>query len=68
METFVLLISMWGNDGLDWVYMGNQYVYNTPMTEVECTRIAEESSWTRWENNQFYRISIECVPNNKSGA
>ncbi len=68
METFVLLISMWGNDGLDWVYMGNQYVYNTPMTEVECTRIAEESSWTRWENNQFYRISIECVPNNKNGA
>ena len=50
---------MWGNDGTDWVYMGNQYAYNQPMTKIECTEIAED--WTRWETNEYYRLSIECV-------
>jgi len=59
MENFVLLLSMWGNDGTDWVYMGNQYAYNQPMTKIECTEIAED--WTRWETNEYYRLSIECV-------
>ena len=26
MKVFVLVISIWGNNGTDWIYTGNQYV------------------------------------------
>ena len=26
MKTFVVVVSIWGNNGTDWVYTGNQYV------------------------------------------
>lgn len=65
METFLVLLSMWGHNGLDWEYIGNQYVFNTPMTEVECTNIVKDTAWSKWESNEFYRIQIECVPNTK---
>ena len=31
------------------------------MSQVQCINIADESSWTRWENNKLYRMSLECV-------
>ena len=56
---FVLVISLWGYTGTDWVYVGNQMVLNHPMTKEECEVIKD--NWTKHEINEFYRFSIECI-------
>ena len=56
---FVLVISLWGYTGTDWVYVGNQMVLNHPMTKEECEVI--KNNWTKHEINEFYRFSIECI-------
>ena len=56
---FVLVISLWGYTGTDWVYVGNQMVLNHPMTKEECEVI--KHNWTKHELNEFYRFSIECI-------
>jgi len=57
-QLFVLVISLWGFDGNEWVYVGNQIVLNEPMVKEECMEIREDWSWH--EQNEFYRFSIEC--------
>ncbi len=57
-ELFVLVISMWGYDGNNWKYIGNQIVLNQPMSIEVCTAIRE--NWTWHELNEYYRFSIEC--------
>jgi hypothetical protein len=56
---FVLVISLWGYTGTDWVYVGNQMVLNHPITKEECEVIKD--NWTKHEINEFYRFSIECI-------
>ena len=55
---YILIISLWGFTGSDWVYVGNQIVYQEPLTKQECEIMAD--SWTKFELNEFYRLSIEC--------
>ena len=57
-ELFVLVISMWGFTGEEWVYIGNQIVLNTPMPKEECLLMAKNWSW--YELNEYYRFSVEC--------
>ena len=57
-QLFVLVISLWGFDGNDWVYVGNQIVLNEPMIKEECMKMRKD--WSRHEQNEFYRFSIEC--------
>ena len=33
---YVLVISMWGNTGQNWQYIGNQIVLQQPMTLDQC--------------------------------
>ncbi len=65
MSFFVLVFSIWGNNGTDWQYIGNQYIYNTPMTLEQCLFIAHQSHWSKHEDNEYFRLSIECVPMTK---
>ena len=30
-----MIMSLWGYDGTEWVYVGNQYVNQEPMTKEE---------------------------------
>ena len=55
---YMLIISLWGFTGSDWVYVGNQIVYQEPLTKQECETMAD--SWTKFELNEFYILSIEC--------
>ena len=55
---YVLIISLWGFTGVECVYVGNQIVYNEPMTKQECETMA--NNWNKYELNEFYRMSIEC--------
>lgn len=59
---FVLVFSIWGYNGADWQYIGNQYIYDTPMTLEQCQFIAHQSNWSKHETNEYYRMSVECVP------
>ena len=58
MKTFLLIMSLWGYDGTEWVYVGNQYVNQEPMTKEEC--LQKINNWVKYENNEYYRLSIEC--------
>ena len=58
MKTFLLIMSLWGYDGTEWVYVGNQYVNQEPMTKEEC--LQEANNWVKYEDNEYYRLSIEC--------
>tara|TARA_Y100001972_G_C7505178_1_gene255506 strand:- start:366 stop:569 length:204 start_codon:yes stop_codon:yes gene_type:complete len=60
MKEFVLVMSMWGHNGLDWEYIGNQYIYNTPMTKEECEVYLEEDQWSKHIENQFYSVQFNC--------
>ena len=49
---YVLIISLWGFTGAEWVYVGNQIVYQEPMTKQECEVMAD--NWSKYELNEFW--------------
>ena len=59
---YVLVISMWGFNGFDWVYLGNQLALQQAMTEDQCAYLIDEGMWEAVINNQFYRMLAECHP------
>jgi len=61
MKVFFIVISIWGYNGSKWEYIGNQYVYKSPLNKVECESIVADSNWDRFETNEYYRLSVECV-------
>tara|TARA_R110002020_G_scaffold50195_4_gene142073 strand:- start:288 stop:515 length:228 start_codon:yes stop_codon:yes gene_type:complete len=58
MEMYILVISLWGFNGTEWEYVGNQAVYQQPMYEDGCEEMIED--FTKYESNEFYRISLDC--------
>lgn len=63
MELYVLILSMWGKTASDeWLYIGNQYVYNTPMTQESCEAFIENKDWSRHETNEYYKVQFDCMP------
>tara|TARA_Y100000022_G_scaffold195473_1_gene201181 strand:+ start:428 stop:646 length:219 start_codon:yes stop_codon:yes gene_type:complete len=67
-DMVVLVISMWGMTAEgQWVYMGNQYVNQKPMTLTECSELIAPQRWTKYEENKFYKIELACyhVPEKK---
>ncbi len=63
MEVFVLVLSMWGKTASDeWLYIGNQYAYNTPMTQEQCELLIDPYSWSYNLTNEYYRVQFDCMP------
>ena len=60
MKEFLLVISMWGNNGTDWVYMGNQYIMQELFTKEQCMAIADKKNWQQVTNNKYYGIAFDC--------
>ena len=59
MELYVLILSMWGLTAQgEWLYIGNQYVYNTPMPKEQCMEYMERWSWH--EHNEYYNFTMSC--------
>tara|TARA_Y100001951_G_scaffold53690_1_gene42575 strand:+ start:138 stop:326 length:189 start_codon:yes stop_codon:yes gene_type:complete len=58
-KTFILVISLWGYDGTEWKYVGNQMVYQIPMSKEYCQM--RKDNWIKFENNEYYRLSLECI-------
>jgi len=60
-DMVVLVISMWGQTELgEWVYIGNQYVNQEPMTLAECSELISPDKWAKYQENQFYKIELAC--------
>ena len=60
MKTFVVVVSIWGNNGTDWVYTGNQYVMKNLFTEELCQQIVDNSNWNKIRNNEYYDLQFDC--------
>lgn len=60
-DLVVLVISMWGQQASgEWVYMGNQYVHQEPMTVQECQNLVTPEKWAQFQQNPYYRIELAC--------
>jgi len=62
---FVLVITMWGNTGQEWQYIGNQIVLQQPMTEEQCEYLIDEDMWKAFYSNQYYKLMAHCYPEEK---
>lgn len=60
MKTFVVVVSLWGNNGTDWIYTGNQYVMKNLFTEEQCQQIVDNSNWNKIRNNEYYDLQFDC--------
>jgi hypothetical protein len=60
-DAVVLVVTMWGNNGSTWEYIGNQYVHQQPMTLVECSEFIAPKNWEAFEDNEYYKIEVSCV-------
>ena len=59
---FIMVISMWGFDGNDWQYIGNQISLQQPMTQAQCEYLIDEDMWQVSYQNHFYRLMAHCFP------
>ena len=57
-EIFVLVISLWGFNGDEWEYVGNQYVLKSDLNAAECLTLA--GNWNKNNTNEYYDVQIEC--------
>jgi len=58
-KVFILVISLWGYNGTEWVYVGNQMALQQPMAKEQCLDLA--AKWQKHELNVYFRFSIECI-------
>ena len=54
MKEFLLVVSMWGNTGTEWQYMGNQYIMQQLFTKEQCEIIASKKNWKQVVKNKYY--------------
>ena len=64
MELYVLILSMWGLTAQgEWTYIGNQYVFNTPMPKEQCEELIDkDNAWSIHITNEYYGIKFDCMP------
>lgn len=67
-KEFVMIISMWGQNVTGaWEYIGNQYIYNTPMTKEVCMEKIKRENWSVIQDNGYYLIRFDCMHISKEG-
>lgn len=66
-KEFILVISMWGFDGYEWQYIGNQVALQQPFTEAQCVHLIDENMWKATYHNQYYKMVAHCFPTDCSG-
>ena len=64
---FIMVISMWGNDGNHWHYIGNQVSLQQPMTEAQCEYLIDKDMWKATYENQYYKMVAHCFPADCAG-
>ena len=66
-KVFMLVISMWGNTGTEWEYIGNQMVLQQPMTKEQCEYMIADDQWATHYENEYYRMLPQCYPQHCAG-
>jgi len=61
MKEFLFIITIWGFNGTEWVYVGNQYVNKNPLSLGQCEMLIDKANWKSWEENEYYKIQFDCV-------
>ena len=64
---FIMVISMWGFDGNDWQYIGNQISLQQPMTQAQCEYLINEDMWRASYENHYYCMMAHCFPTECAG-
>ena len=59
-----LVISMWGNTGQEWQYIGNKVLLQQAMTLAQCEYLINEDMWLAYYVNAYYKIMIHCHSEN----
>ena len=67
MKTFVLVISMWGNDGAGTDHYIGQMAMQTPMTQEICEKFIGDDNWSYSYDNEYYKLVPQCYPSDCSG-
>ncbi len=58
---------MWGFDGYEWQYIGNQVALQQPFTEAQCVHLIDENMWKATYHNQYYKMVAHCFPTDCAG-
>ena len=61
MKEFILVLSMWGSDGVEDHYIG-QLVLQQPMSEQQCNYMLDEDMWKSMYVNSYYHMKGHCFP------
>ena len=61
MKEFILVISMWGNDGATDHYIG-QISLQQPFSEAQCNMLIEDKMWASNYENDHYHMKGHCFP------
>jgi len=64
---FILVISMWGNTGSEWEYIGNQIALQQELTEDQCVYLLDDAMWHTTYENEYYQMRAHCFPANCAG-
>tara|TARA_R100000697_G_scaffold20391_1_gene27827 strand:+ start:58 stop:279 length:222 start_codon:yes stop_codon:yes gene_type:complete len=67
MKEFVLVISMWGHTGIEWVYVGNQIVLQQSFTQKQCYSLLQKDMWRANYVNEYFKMNIQCFPKDCAG-
>jgi len=66
LREYILVISMWGNDGSTDHYIG-QMALQQPMTEEQCLWMLEDKRWSAAYDNSHYTMAMHCFPKDCAG-
>ena len=60
MDTFILVVSMWGFTGQEWAYIGQQSLQQE-MSETQCIWLKSEEMWRSNYENENFRFRMDCM-------
>ena len=66
MKEWIMVISMWGNDGSMDHYIGQLALQNS-MTEEQCEYMLEKDRWAASYDNDHYSMQVHCFPKECAG-
>tara|TARA_R100000654_G_scaffold34122_1_gene59549 strand:- start:356 stop:568 length:213 start_codon:yes stop_codon:yes gene_type:complete len=66
MKEFILVITMWGNDGSTDHYIG-QLSLQQPMSEKQCHWMIEDQRWAASYDNNYFMFAMHCFPKECAG-
>jgi len=66
MKEWIMVISMWGSDGVTDHYIG-QLALQESMTEKQCEYMLRDDKWAASYKNDYYSMQVHCYPKDCAG-